>query len=224
MKAGETTQIKKGRLVVIPGMGADFRLFAGISFPNWEMEILDYIPHRPGESLRDYALRMLDGVPKNEAFALLGVSMGGMLAVEMAKERKVEKLVLISSAKGRSELPWRLRIQTQLPLLHLLPSGIVPYFYGLASWAMGIKNKKGRDLFVDMSRKARVAFFKWAIVAIGRWDNQEHPKCLHIHGTKDLVLPVLGQKNVIWIEGGTHWIIQQQKHLIIEKVSEYLEA
>lgn len=48
------------RLVLIPGMGADHRLFDGIELPGREVLRTDWIPHRDGEHLSAYAGRFAE--------------------------------------------------------------------------------------------------------------------------------------------------------------------
>lgn len=48
------------RVVLIPGMGADHRLFDGIGLPGHEVLRTDWIPHREGERLSVYAGRFAD--------------------------------------------------------------------------------------------------------------------------------------------------------------------
>ena len=76
------------RLVLLPGMGADERMFEeqraafpGLIVPPW-------LPARKRESLRDYAARMAETIRVERPFYLGGVSMGGMVALEMARYLK----------------------------------------------------------------------------------------------------------------------------------------
>ena len=48
------------RLVLIPGMGADHRLFDGIVLPGRVVLRTDWIPHRDHERLSDYTGRFAE--------------------------------------------------------------------------------------------------------------------------------------------------------------------
>ena len=70
-------------LMMIPGLGSDDAVWRRtIAALNGEVACLVGDTHRD-RSLRGMALRILDQAP--EAFALAGVSMGGMVALEMMK-------------------------------------------------------------------------------------------------------------------------------------------
>ena len=80
------------------GLGADERVFqyVDLSFCNpvfikWNMPMKD-------ECIENYALRLTEQIIEENPI-LVGVSFGGMIAVEVAKLIETEKVILISSAK-----------------------------------------------------------------------------------------------------------------------------
>src|SRR5688500_20374409 len=85
------------RLVMLPGLGADARLFEPQrrEFPG--LEVPPWLPPVRGESLADYGRRMAAQVKGDGPLCLGGVSFGGMVAVEMARHLPAERVVLVSS-------------------------------------------------------------------------------------------------------------------------------
>jgi esterase/lipase len=75
--------------------------------------------------LADLAQKISTLIDTTEIFALVGVSMGGMLSVEINKILNPEKVIIISSAKNRKELPLRYRFQRAIPLYEILPRRII---------------------------------------------------------------------------------------------------
>ncbi|HEY0434517.1 MAG TPA: hypothetical protein VGC95_11625, partial [Chitinophagaceae bacterium] len=70
----------------ISGLGADRRAFYRIQMPSSiQIVHLDWIDPLPKESLNDYALRFSKLIDRHEEFILVGLSFGGMLAVELGK-------------------------------------------------------------------------------------------------------------------------------------------
>ena len=72
------------RLIMLPGLGADERLFEPqrAAFPG--LEVPPWLPHEPEESLDAYARRMAATIWPSEHFYIGGASFGGMVALEMA--------------------------------------------------------------------------------------------------------------------------------------------
>ncbi len=82
----------------ISGMAADERLFKEIMLPSaYKLQFLSWITPLCKESLSNYASRLANKIDRTEPFILIGLSMGGMMAVEIAKTLHPEKIILISS-------------------------------------------------------------------------------------------------------------------------------
>ena len=90
----------------IPGLGADCRVFKNIKLPDSFIRInLEWIHPVEEESLESYALRMGEKIDASEPFILIGLSFGGMLAIEISKIKPPVELVLISTIHISDELP-----------------------------------------------------------------------------------------------------------------------
>ena len=72
-------------------------------------------------NLEHYGTRLLDQVTTAKPI-LIGLSFGGLMAVEVAKQIDVEKTILIASAKTKNEVPFYYRFAGHLGLHKLLPS------------------------------------------------------------------------------------------------------
>src|SRR5690349_13133403 len=77
---------------------------------------------------------------------LIGVSFGGIMAVEVAKLIATEKVILISSAKTRHELSFYYRLAGILQFHKLLPARLLKYPNYFAFWLFGAKNQRDQDL------------------------------------------------------------------------------
>jgi pimeloyl-ACP methyl ester carboxylesterase len=91
---------------LIPGLGADERVFQFLRLQG-DVHILRWLPPEGSdEALPHYAARLASAVPVAQACWLVGVSFGGVLALEIAQLRPLARVVLVSSFVGPSELPW----------------------------------------------------------------------------------------------------------------------
>ena len=95
---------------LIPGLGADHRLFGKLELPGHAVHPLDWPEMPSGSSLADFAKALAPDVDASKPHALIGVSMGGMVAQELAALTKPEKVVVISSWKGPKEMPAAIKV------------------------------------------------------------------------------------------------------------------
>ena len=104
----------------ITGLGADERAFERLKVNRCSLQHLQWLPVLENENLRSYAGRMAKQL-KEENPVILGLSFGGMIAIEMAKQIKVETIILISSVKTYYELPKWMRVAGSLNLHKIIP-------------------------------------------------------------------------------------------------------
>src|SRR5688572_9407172 len=84
------------KIYCISGLGADERIFANIKIEGTELVHLHWPQHDESDDMAAYAKKVSAMIP-DENPTLLGVSFGGMLAVEIAKQRSVSKAIIVSS-------------------------------------------------------------------------------------------------------------------------------
>ncbi|HNC31654.1 MAG TPA: alpha/beta hydrolase, partial [Cyclobacteriaceae bacterium] len=83
---------------LIPGLGADRRVFQYLNLAEHSISHISWIEPLPNESIEQYAGRLTEQIKSPDPI-LVGVSFGGMIAVEIAKQIKTNKIILISSAR-----------------------------------------------------------------------------------------------------------------------------
>lgn len=83
-------------LYAISGLGADERVFQYLKLEH-ELIPIPWLTPENGEPIEWYAKRMAAKINTEEEFVILGVSFGGLVAVEMSKILKPTITVLISS-------------------------------------------------------------------------------------------------------------------------------
>ena len=195
------------RLILLPGLGADARLFEpqreaipGLEVPTW-------LPHRDGESLPDYARRMVDSIDPREPYYLGGTSFGGMVALEMARHLNPTAIFLIASCRsGQAIAPhlrYFVRFSNVLPERVFEPDqGATPLFIGKFG-RLSITQKR---FFETMLVDASPSFVRWGIAAITEWDGAGElgVPIHHIHGSADdLILLGSVQPDRV-VAGGGH--------------------
>lgn len=192
----------------ISGMAADERVFKYVRLPEgYEIVHLTWITPQKDESLPSYALRMAERIDTSQPFILVGLSFGGMLVTEIAKRFPPVKTILIASIPLSTHLPGYFRVAAILRLHKVIPIGLVKTAARLKRF---ITNEKSEDkkLLWEIIRSCDPAFIRWSMEAILKWKNEEMPQLvLHIHGTRDEILPARYTKP-------TH-IIPKAGHLMV---------
>ena len=195
------------KIYIISGLGADERFFSKLNFADFIVTHLHWLEPMKGESMEEYARRFSEDIKEEDAI-LIGLSFGGMMAVEVSKLKRFKKIILISSAKSKFEIPWYYRFLGQVKLHHLVPGSFYKINSFLVHWLFSIKTKEEKTLLKNILQDSSASFFTWAIDKIVTWKNTEVPQNLvHIHGTADKLLPCRFVKADYTIDGGGHMMV-----------------
>ncbi|MEM9986288.1 MAG: alpha/beta hydrolase [Bacteroidota bacterium] len=200
---------KKTTLYLIAGHGSDHRVFQNMDFGEYDTVVIPFLVPIPKETMADYAARMATRIDTTQPFALVGVSIGGMVATEIAELTQPQALVLIASAKGRQDLPKRYRFQRAIPLYKLFSGQMLKRMTIIVQpwFEPGVKDYRQlcRDMVMDKPPKLT----KRGIGMIINWARNTPPQAvptLHIHGPKDSTLPLRH------IEGAT--VLPEASHMM----------
>lgn len=193
------------------GLGADERVFGFLKLEFDQKRCIKWASPKTGEGLIDYAKRIVEEqFDKEEAdpVVLIGVSFGGIVATEVSKLVKTEKLILISSLKTRREIPLTYRVAGFLKLHVLMPATMLKSANFLTYFLFGVKEKAHKQLLKTILKESDSRFLKWAMNEIVNWRNElVSEKTVHIHGTRDWILPFRCVKNVVVVLGGGHLMV-----------------
>ena len=179
------------RAYFISGLGADKKAFQRIKLPEgYEPVYLDWIPPQKDESLANYARRFSSMIKTDDAFILIGLSFGGMLACEIARLRNPMKTIIISSIASSEELPWYYKRAARFGIHKYVPIGLLKAGTLLKNM-MGMRSKEDKAIIYSYLRFADPAMIRWSLHAIVSWHQQERlPGVVHIHGSSDHLLPL----------------------------------
>lgn len=191
---------------LIPGLGADERVFQFLHLQG-EVHVLRWLPPQTStELLPHYAARLAAAIPISQACWLVGVSFGGVLALEVGRLRPLAQIVLISSLTGPQELPWLGRLARATGLYHLLPPQLLPRLPRVAQWFFGVANGREYQLLRQILRDTDPGFTRWAIARLLQWPGQSDAPAVRIHGTTDRLLPAGAAASQYRLPGG-HLIV-----------------
>ena len=194
------------KIYIFSGLGVDQRVFDNIDFGNLDVEFIDWIEPLKNESLDSYAKRIAQNLTVPNP-TLIGLSFGGMVAVEISKILQTKKIVLIASAKTKSELPEIYQLAGKLKINKLIPNQFLKKQNFITNWFFGLETKSEKQLLKRILKDTNPNFLNWAINEILNWKNEVQPNnCFHIHGNKDRIIPVKNVKADFVIENGGHFM------------------
>ena len=207
----------------ISGLGADDRIFSKLTL-DFELTVLPWIKPKSRETFHEYALRFSERISKNEPFNLIGVSFGGMLAQEINQIKKAEKVILVSSAISRNEIPLLFRIGLRLGIHNILPSSQRPPDF-LVSYFFGLKEQKHKEMLKSIMKDMNPDFLKWALSKISTWNSPPVLDNIYrIHGTADKVLYCHSNQKTQLVKNSGHLMPLEKAKKVSEILNSWLKG
>lgn len=191
----------------ISGLGADHRLFQYLELPGVRPRHIRWISPLPNESWASYAGRLLPQIREPRP-VLVGMSLGGMMAMELSRLIPVRQVILISSARSFREIPPYFRLlrvfrgHKWLPYRLLVRLGIT-----LGHWLFGTRSRVEDRLLREIIYDTDETFFRWAWQRVATWTFDGRGPAVHIHGDSDRLLPLRYVHADYVIRGGTHLMV-----------------
>jgi pimeloyl-ACP methyl ester carboxylesterase len=210
-------------IYLFPGQGADCRLFKYIKFPYDTVQLEFPVPAK-NTSLKEYAYEFIPRIDQARPIILIGVSLGGMICSELADTLKPEKVIVISSAKHRAELPGRYRFQKTIPLNKIIPKGMTKWGGKVLAPLVEPARKLDKEIFGSMYEAKDPAYLKRTIDMVINWDKENYDKSIiHIHGDRDHTLPHRKVRYDYLLENGTHMMVYIRGDEVSKLINEILQ-
>lgn len=194
----------------ISGFGADQRIFKYLDFNGNSPVAIRWIKPLPGEPISGYAKRLVKDISDSDP-VLIGVSFGGMMAIEISKIIPVKKVILISSIKNQHEKPLYFRLASGFYLDKIIPLKPYKFLESFENRNLSVKTEEQRKLAAEYRENIDMDYSKWAIHTILNWKNEYiPPNMIHIHGSADHIFPLRYVHPDFIIPGGGHLMIMNE--------------
>lgn len=182
----------KTNIYFFPGQGSDKRIFDSLTIDSFYNKIfIEYPLPAKNTTLKEFAIQVSSQIDTTADYILIGVSLGGMICTELNDIMNPKKVIIISSAKNRSELPIRYKFQRVIPIYELFPPRMLKGGAKMMQPIVEPDRKKNKATFKSMLNNKNPKYIKRTIKMIVKWDKQSNlKKNYHIHGTKDHTLPL----------------------------------
>ena len=218
------------KIILFPGLGTDCRIFDK-AFKDFDEESfikVDYDLELIGnaDNLADYAKNIVKSFQLdqyNGDLIIVGMSLGGLVAIELSKILDHKTIVIISSIKSQKEAPVFLKIAKFFRIYYFIPIWFSRMIIPIIGYLAGTLNKEGYKLYKLMLQQWESKKFIWARRTALNWENQYVPsKLVHIHGSKDELFCYKKVRPTHLIKGGRHNMILDRSEEISEILKKHL--
>ncbi|SEW40320.1 alpha/beta hydrolase [Chitinophaga arvensicola] len=217
----DTTKKEQKTIYLFSGIGADSSIFMNLQLPGYHKVYINWIPAIPNESLTQYAGRVKSQITVENPY-IIGLSFGGIMAVEVSKLIPVKKMVLISSVRTKSELNRKQFFFMKIGLYRIIPGSLIKRTNFLTYRYFGAKSPADKKALTKLLQDTDVTFFRWALRGIAYWNNKETPeRTIQIHGTADRVITTRRVHPDYRIKGGGHLMILDKADTISNIITNY---
>lgn len=210
----------------ISGQAADETLFENLTLPSHLIvKYVHWIEPLKKEPFADYVKRLAQQINANEDFALVGVSLGGMVAVELNKILQPKLTIIISSIATRYERPPLFKFFNLLKLQKIVPGRFYKWYNPFINWLFGVETVREKELLHYYMENTTINYMQWATNEVLSWKNEERPTNLvHIQGTSDKIFPSRFTHANIKVKKGTHLMVHNRAVEISRILTEKLKA
>ena len=204
----------------ISGLGADHRFFGNLRIDGYSFLPVPWVAFSSDDDMRSYALKMYHSIPEKDPL-ILGLSFGGMLTVEMCNSGVIQKGIIVSSAKTKTELGYSNPVLKMVYDLKILPAKLFTTPFNIVLYSLGANTNEEKTLLRDIISKSDPAFVTWCIKTLLSWENMEIPSGIsHIHGTADRTISPKYITTDYWVDGGSHIMVYNRG----EEISRIIEG
>lgn len=208
----------------ISGLGADGRAFQKLSIPGVSFKYVPWPYWDKHDEMACYAQKVAALIPQGPNDHILGLSLGGMLASEIAVIRPAQKVVIASSSKTPNELPNIHGVLEFIGKHKLITTKFSFLVANKMNEILGAQSKEEEDVLLAMLKDADGHFVRCATKAILEWQQRTSPPAsiIHIHGTADKVIPPEKVQPTHWVEGGEHMMIYSRAKEVSKLIAQHL--
>lgn len=212
------------KIYIFSGLGVDRRVFNNFLFKDIDVTFIDWTLPLKKENIIDYTKRIAKNI-QHEFPILIGLSFGGIVAIEVAKIINVKQVIILASVKTKYELPSYYRVAGRLQLNKVLPSFILKKHNCITNWFFGANTKEEKELLEAILDDTSTIFLKWAINETLNWKNTSRlENIVHIHGNSDCILPFRYVKADYCIKQGGHFMTVDKASEIEEIILEIINS
>jgi pimeloyl-ACP methyl ester carboxylesterase len=212
-------------LYFISGLGADKRVFQKLILPDiFIIHHIVWAPVSEGDSMEMYCKELSRQIDQTRPFILIGLSFGGIVALQISKILKPVQTVIISSYCFRNEIPKFYIFLAKTRIYRIIPSRFLLRPNKFVFRLFGANEPMKKKMLTSILEDTDPIFFRWAVKQLFTINNDWKPESfLHIHGTADKILPIHPNMKAIEVQGGEHLMVYSKADEVSEILGRYLK-
>ncbi len=195
-----------GKIHLITGFALDHRVLECLSLPE-RFRCADLIPAEPGETLPRYALRLAETIGFKSGDAVGGISLGGMLALEISRQCGAKKILLMASGTHPRFIrtPFRFAGRCARPAPEFLLRAVFNHLPSLLR-LLGMHTAQGEAFLRDVMRRFPVSLLRRLPRMVLDWEGCEpNAPCAALHCEGDwLIRPPRHLPGLTLLPGNNH--------------------
>ncbi|WAC10471.1 alpha/beta fold hydrolase [Dyadobacter pollutisoli] len=210
----------------LSGLGADKRVFSQLTLDDqFIIHHIEWIKPLKKELLSHYAGRLVAQIDTTQAFQLVGLSFGGIIASELSNIVHPEQIVIISSTPTGVPISKFYRGLVKFLLLSPFAAPLLKSTNSLTYKFFGADTPELKTLLKDILHDTDSKFLKWALIRMSSWERKTRAENLyHIHGSADRLISIKLVKPDVVIEGGGHLMVYAQAKQISAILNKKLKS
>jgi pimeloyl-ACP methyl ester carboxylesterase len=211
-------------LILLPGLGADSRMFSSIRNGLPQTVTPPWIRPDPRETVAEYARRFAPIIDPGRPCYIGGASFGAVMALEIAAILpNIQACFVIGSIRHDRSKPVRIRMLKPItPLVGLLPT-LSPLIVRLIGrWLRA----PTRGVLIQLA-DTDARFLRWGAQAILNWKPSpelDRVRTFQIHGDRDRVFPIHLTAPDVIVPGAGHLIAITHPKPVTEYLSQTISA
>ncbi len=217
--------MRSERFILIPGLGADYRLFEPQRAHGFEFEVPPLLIPERHDTMSTYAARIRDVLQLDGPCVVGGVSFGGMVACELGALCRARCVLMIASCRSKASIPsyyWYVERFTRI-----LPDALIRHRVAMSSRIMARLESLSHEQFLlvrEMAMGIPIPFLRGAGRMILNWDGVASPPCpsYHIHGDIDRIIPLRKVRPDAVVPRGGHLINMTHADQVNRFIEEHL--
>lgn len=214
----------------ISGLGADQRIFSRLDLPGVSLTHLAWLIPEAAESIAAYADRMRSRIPGDNP-VLIGVSFGGMMAIEIAKFYPAATVILVSSIRDHGQrqgwmtLGKLLHFDRWLSKKNVRPRTIARRWLDrFENYYLGVESESDASLVAEFREHTDRGYLRWSVARILEWENNWTPaRLFHLQGGRDRIFPLSRDAVTHYVPDGGHLMIYNRAAVVSRLLAAILE-
>lgn len=217
-------------IYLFPGIGCTAAVFEKMRFPSsYAVRVVEWIEPRCDEGMARYCRRLTEGIDFRAGDILAGVSLGGIVAQQIARENpQIERVFVLSSAIHPREYALPIRLFRALRLYRLTPGWIFRLArlrtYLMTGHTDAKRVRAVERFFAPLSGR----YFRFALRVCMDFppaDKELIRRVRRIHGHRDALFPVRRLISPLEdIESATHLMVYSHARAVSEAFARLIRA